>query len=198
MFKYILSILVMSTSYGDISKEIKLNFLHISPIIQSLNPHISEKDADKYGKLIEDYSVRYGIDWKIIVAIIYQESNFKLDAANCSNSGCQDFGMVQINFRNIKRLKLNMGKLLTDPEYNIFAMSEMLIDLKKRFSKKDKRWFARYHSSTPSFKSIYYRMLKKHFKDIERILDEQKKDNNRRQRSYVPTLQEGVFIQGYR
>ncbi|MDX1471522.1 MAG: hypothetical protein R3213_08500, partial [Flavobacteriaceae bacterium] len=48
----------------------------ISYVINELSPHLSEKKALEYAIIIDKYSKQYDVSWKIIVAILKQESDF--------------------------------------------------------------------------------------------------------------------------
>ncbi len=144
----------------------------IAYVISRMAPHVSKKNADKYDKLIRKYSELHELDWKIVVAILFQESRFKENAVNCGRYGCNDFGIAQINFRNIKAWGMDFGKIF-DAGYSIKHATAFLERLKNRHSHKDPKWFARYNSGTPHLKNKYYKLLRKHLNRIERILNEQ-------------------------
>ena len=164
----ILALLIGNLAQSQTEK--KEPILDIAPLIIKLAPHVSYKNADKYGRLIKKYSEIYKVDWKIMTAIIRQESNFIQNAVNCDRRGCYDFGLVQINFKNVKRLNLDAGKLLTDSEYSIEVLAQFLENIQKKYKHKDKYWFGRYNSYTPHIKRAYYNRIKKHINKIEGLM----------------------------
>jgi soluble lytic murein transglycosylase-like protein len=114
-------------------------------------------------------SKEYQLDPRILLSILYVESNFKQSAK--SNTG--DFSIAQINFKvwehsfkKMKKTPLNFKQLKEDETYAIYRMAEILNLLKNDHEKSDKFWFARYHSSTPKYKKRYIGMLQKPLKKL--------------------------------
>ncbi|GAF91663.1 unnamed protein product, partial [marine sediment metagenome] len=115
-----------------------LHHAKIANVISEISPHVTPKKSKKYGIIIHKRSQQYKIDWKIMVAIIKQESDFVEDVINCTRWGC-DFGLVQVNSRNINPMKLDVKRLLFDADYAINFQAKHLRYLKNRYSKKDRR-----------------------------------------------------------
>lgn len=141
----------------------------ISVMISSVRPKLENTKKYTIAKAIHELSQSYNIDPKILIAIIDAESEF--DNSKVSPTG--DYSVAQINlkvwkngFQKIGYPKLDIKRLKTDEAYAITKMSQILKSLKDRFGKKDKRWFARYHSHTPKFKDIYYLKLSKRMNKI--------------------------------
>jgi hypothetical protein len=83
--------------------------------------------------------------------------------------------LAQINSKawSPERFKKNTGKALDlkklkeNDAYAIWSMGEILSFLKKNHTKRDKWWFANYHSATPEFKHLYVVGLCKSFKKLK-------------------------------
>lgn len=141
---------------------------------------LSCKDAFPIALEIYYKSRKYQLEWELMVAIIAQESMFRLDTMNCTkglskvekkwvpSKVCGDFGPTQINYKTIKRLDLDAGKLLSDWEYALDTMGKILYSLKRRYIKIDPEfWWCRYHSSTVDLKHKYYDDVMRHYDKIK-------------------------------
>lgn len=113
----------------------------IASVIMHISPHVKEENAARYAILIDKYSKEYGVDWKIIVAIIRQESNFVHGEIDDSY---RDFGISQFNWRTIKNKQLDLGLLLTDEEYAIKETVKHLAFLKKKYYTGSKGYWVYY------------------------------------------------------
>ncbi len=134
----------------------------ISNMISIVQPELENKNRDKIATQISKAITRFNIKPQIMVAIIDTESNFKSDKV--SSTG--DLSLAQINAevwnREFVRMKLppiNKAKLKTDQQYALIKMAEILSIIKKRYEKKDRRWYARYHSNTSTHKKGYLNKL---------------------------------------
>lgn len=130
---------------------------------------LPDLERKRFATIITLSCKKYDIDPRIMISLIKVESDFKQKAI--SHTG--DYSVAQINykvwvkrFKQLDRTPLHYEKLKEDDVYAIFRMGEILAELKKDFSKKDKMWFARYHSSTPYFKEKYISRLKPLFKKL--------------------------------
>jgi len=82
--------------------------------------YIAERNlVSKYDKIIKKYCKAYGWDWRLIAALIYQESNFRHDAESWAGA----FGIMQLMPETAER----MGVRRDDPpEKHIKAGLELL------------------------------------------------------------------------
>ena len=89
---------------------------------------------DDYGVYIHKYSKRYGFDWKLILSIIKQESNFARGAE--SHKGA--FGLMQIMPNTGRALanELNLEEVIS-PKNNISAGIYYLWKLSEAFEQAD-------------------------------------------------------------
>ncbi|MCI1640489.1 MAG: lytic transglycosylase domain-containing protein [Bacteroidales bacterium] len=81
-----------------------------------------------YDKIIEKYSGRLGWDWRLIAAMVYQESHYEID----NRSGRGAVGLMQIMPRTATRYDTDD---LLDPEENIKTGISHLARLQKIFRK---------------------------------------------------------------
>ena len=131
----------------------------ISIVQPEINPNFRNTIANNIQRAIAEYKV----EPQIIVALIDTESNFHSD--KISTTG--DLSIAQVNTRvwnkEFERMKLPLideKKLTsTDQSYAIKTMAQILHILKSRYGKKDRRWYARYHSNTKRYKHEYLRRI---------------------------------------
>lgn len=69
-----------------------------------------------------------------------------------------DFGISQINYKNMLRLEYcsDKTKILNDYKYSIQCSCNILKSLKRRYEKNEKLWWTRYHSNNSYLRSQYY------------------------------------------
>lgn len=156
MKKTLILILIAVSSLGFVSTE-EVDVQEIASVIQGISPHVTEKSARKYAKIIDKYADEYDVDWKVAVAIIKQESDF---VPGEINDNYQDFGIGQLNYRNIKKRHIDLVKLLSDQDYAIRQTFMILADIKKAgYNKKAHsygQYFTKYHSYTLERRKIYW------------------------------------------
>lgn len=77
-----------------------------------------------YDEIIKTYAAKIGWDWKLIAAVIYHESRFKIGVS----SGKGTVGLMQVVARK------HSAEYLLDPENNISVGTAYLSKLEKRYS----------------------------------------------------------------
>jgi soluble lytic murein transglycosylase-like protein len=113
-------------------------------------------------------AAKHGLDPVLLSAIGAVESNYYVGAVN---SRSNDFGLMQINATNIKKLGLSKKRLLTDIEYSIEAGASILAWFKSRYAKKEPRnWFCRYNWGTRNLKGVGGKICKKYAAKVRRRL----------------------------
>jgi len=148
----------------------KQSFL-IANMIAVVQPEMNEEKRDEMAAMIAKISRKYNIKPEIFVSIIDTESNFKMDMV--SSTG--DLSLAQINVdvwnKEFSRMGLpviDRERVVSDLEYSLSFMAEILSVLKERFAETDPVWFARYHSNTPKYKNDYYQKLSFRMELIQR------------------------------
>ena len=98
-----------------------------------------EQSIQKYGPIIRKYSEKYDLDWRLVLAVIRQESSFKPNAR--SRKGA--YGLMQIMPRTQAELMRKLGvPEARSPYYNIKAGMYHLKSLARYFEEapgKDRR-----------------------------------------------------------
>lgn len=155
--------------YGSFDKVFIPNeALVISHMIELVQPELDINIRNKVANDIHHAIKKYNVEPQIVVALIDTESDFKFD--KISTTGDLSLGQINVPVWNIefKRMKLPLidpSKLVTqDQSYAMEQMAKILSILKKRHAKKDRRWYARYHSNTKKYKHDYLRKIEQRMK----------------------------------
>lgn len=116
----------------------------IAENISKFNPKL--KDSHDTAYYIVKYAKEYGIDAKLLHAIIAVESSYKIKAYNKMS---KDYGLTQINSNTIKAYNLDKYKLMHDKSYSIKNGAMILSYFKKRYFKSEPAtWYCRYNVGT--------------------------------------------------
>lgn len=120
-------------------------------------PKINKKTAMTISNHIHKMYLKYKIPRKIYTAILMQESGYSLKAKGkaCGYTknwkrACvySDFGISQIHVNTAKLWGFDLKRLTKDLKYSIESGAKVLHYFMKRYSKKEKDWFARYNCGT--------------------------------------------------
>lgn len=167
MKNLLIALMIALPSFTSNATAVDMNFTPVE--FQNIRSHISmlvKMDTVKLNSIawsIYKTSQKYNINPEIMTSIIMVESSFNQSAV--SSTG--DISIVQINYKvwskEAKRLgwKIDRERLKKDSNYAIDCMGKILNYLQVRYAKKDKVWYARYHSKTPSHKMAYSSRIQK-------------------------------------
>lgn len=135
----------------------------ISQMISIVQPELDQEVRNKIASDIFHAISKHPVEPQIVVALIDTESNFQYNKV--STTGDLSLGQVNADIWNIEfsRLKLPLIKkellVSEDQSYAMEKMAQILSILKARHAKKDRRWYARYHSNTRKYKLDYLRKI---------------------------------------
>ena len=168
LFLAVFSTQAMPKGYSK--KEIhQFNISTINKMIKTVQSDIDDKKCKKIALALYQTSRMYGVDPKIMIAIIATESNFNNDVV--SSSG--DLSLAQINTKvwDLEFTRLGLGKineklLKKDEVYALNKMGKILSILKARHAKTDIKWYAIYHSKTKKHKDRYDGKVQSHLRTI--------------------------------
>ena len=134
----------------------------IANMITVVQPELDEDERNIIASQISNAIKIYKVQPQIIVASIDTESDFKPNKISCTG----DLSLAQINvevwnkeFVRMKMQPMIKNKIKDDQDYALLKMAQILSIIKKRYEKKDRRWYARYHSNTNKYKSEYLHKL---------------------------------------
>lgn len=139
----------------------------IETMIAVVQPELDAPKREKIAGQMSRALEKHKVEPQIMVAIIDTESNFY--SHKVSSTG--DLSVAQINpeiwnseLIRMKREPIDKERLKIDQEYALDKMAEILSIIKKRYEKKDSKWYARYHSNTRHHKFGYLKKLEKRLK----------------------------------
>ena len=88
-------------------------------------------------RYIYNRSVQLGLEYELVLALIWRESTFRIEAVGVNRNGTRDTGLMQINDVNREWLNERYGIYnLMDPFQNVDAGTLILADLLSRYSEK--------------------------------------------------------------
>lgn len=159
-----LALIIMLPLSKAIPKETvrEIQFCEANPVFCQIvknNPKIDLNYAYRLSNVINKVAVEMGVNPKRYAAILAQESMYKLDAKNCWDNECHDYGIAQINKRTIKAFKFDKKKLLTDLEYSVKAGAIVLADFKRMYGDKEEDFWTRYNASCPDKRKKYKQLV---------------------------------------
>ena len=114
-------------------------------------------DPFKLAASFEKVAKKYGLDPLLLSAMAAVESGYFVGAIN---SRTADYGIMQINARNIKHYKFSKERLLTDVPYSIEAGAIVLSWFKAKYAHKEKNWFCRYNVGVRKLEGALGRICK--------------------------------------
>jgi len=163
---------IYKDNFGDFDKvHISTKPSVIAKMISTLKPEFNQGQVNDVASKISQVFGKYKIEPQIVVAIIDTESDFNHSLV--SSTG--DVSLAQINaevwnkeFERMNMELIEKDKLKADEEYSLEVMAQILNILKKRYEKKDRRWYARYHSKTTKHKHGYLSKLERRMKKLEK------------------------------
>ncbi|MBC7427742.1 MAG: transglycosylase SLT domain-containing protein [Bacteriovorax sp.] len=135
----------------------------IAQMISVVQPELEINSRNKIANDIFHAIMKYKVEPQIVVALIDTESNFMYNKV--SSTGDLSLGQLNVEVWNAEftRMKLPPIKrellVYKDQSYAMEKMAQILSILKTRYAKRDRRWYARYHSNTTKYKTDYLRKI---------------------------------------
>jgi len=162
---------IYDQQFGDFDRiHIKNKPATIAKMISVLKPDFNSEKINNLSRKIHQAFFKYHIEPQIVVAIIDTESHFNQQLVSASG----DFSMAQVNieiwnkeFNRLNMKLIDSNKIKNDQAYSLEIMAQILHILKNRYEKKDRRWYARYHSKNMKHKIEYLSKLHARMKLIE-------------------------------
>ncbi len=123
----------------------------IALALQLAQPDPFQPAADPY--CFAQAAQAYAVNADILRAIAWRESRFSTWKVHRNSDGTSDYGLMQINSRNLPLLHLNPHTAM-DPCANVFGAARLLHRATARFGN---TWLAigAYHSTTPPLQQRY-------------------------------------------
>lgn len=158
-----------SMNNGDVTQLIERHYGHINKFDYVGNRiylrHIATR-LSKYQELYKEAADKYGLDWKLLAAMGYQESHWNPRAV--SPTGVRGIMMLTLETAGHLGIKNRL-----DPKSSIFGGAKYLAQIRRRFSDElqepDRTWFA-----MASYNVGFY-----HVEDARKIAENLGKDPNK-------------------
>jgi soluble lytic murein transglycosylase-like protein len=110
---------------------------------------------------------RYHVNREVLIAIAWKESHFLPWYRHTNSDGSVDYGLMQINSRNLASLHLDAHSVMA-PCTNIMAGAELYSRQVRRFGN---TWRAvgSYHSTTPTLRDAYSKDISRRYAWIQTL-----------------------------
>ncbi len=154
------------------SSRIKHPIFHF---ILTLKPKMNRKLAMKYSNSFYRYSKKYDLDPYLLVSIAMQESGIKpntirvvkgyvaVDGKYVPMEIETDFCMMQIHYRNVEVMNLDLKRLQTDYDYCISIGAKILASFKRLEREGQEFWWSRYNARSPYKRKIYESLVNRYY-----------------------------------
>ena len=143
--------------------------------ILTLRPKMNKRLAMKYSNSFYRYSRRYDLDPYRLVSIAMQESGISpskirvvkgyvaVDGKYVPMEIETDFCMMQIHYRNVEIMKLDLKKLQSDYDYCISIGAKILASFKRLEKQGEENWWSRYNARSPYKRKIYESLVNRYY-----------------------------------
>jgi len=133
-------------------------------------PELNDKYAMHISNIIHKKSRKYKIDARVLTAILAQESGYNQKAMNCKKGFdavelekgnvkvvkvCFDFGIGEINYRQILRRKIDLFRIMEDLDYAVDIAAKMMSEFETRHGKNESDYWTRYNAHNTIMRDIY-------------------------------------------
>jgi hypothetical protein len=151
-----------------------MKFRSIQKTVEHLQPALTKEKSRKLAKALERETDKHDIDWRLVIAIMFQESSLRVDPQNClaNPKRCTgDYGIGQVRYSVwSKQFNIDKKRMMTDLDYSVKVSVKVLADYKVRYGKKELNWYTRYHSGTPQYRAVYMAKINKAYHKINKHL----------------------------
>lgn len=163
---------IINDQFGDFDRAYVPNKpVVLARMIKTLKPTMGQAQKNDLSLKIHQVFSKHDIAPQIVLSIIDTESSF--NQAAISSTG--DVSMAQVNvevwnkeYARLNRTLIDKERLKRDEVYALETMAEILVMLKHKYEKTDRRWYGRYHSKTRKHKEVYLAKLEERMKKMEK------------------------------
>lgn len=140
----------------------------IGKFVRELQPSMEHGASVRLSNAICDSAKKYGVPPEVLTSVLSVESRFKVRAYN---KRTKDYGIAQINQRNIEQLGLEKSRLLKDLEYSVDSGALILSWFFKTYSNVEpEKWVCRYNVGTRKLTGNIGRICKRYVKLVKKRL----------------------------
>lgn len=170
LIKYIVVFIGLMIFSAPVGKSSQLNrHKMVKKLIKLYNRRLNDKEASNIAAAALKVNSKGDckVSWDLIVSIAIVESALNSKAYNRST---QDYGIMQINEKMIKRLNLNKSRLMKDVHYSFDSACKIITENKDKYSAKRPYWIGLYNSGVAFHKPIVIKNAKKYDQKIKSLL----------------------------
>lgn len=151
----------------------------IETAIKALQPSLSDERVDSMAAAFKSVSLSNScrISWQTLVSIAFIESSLGL---NMYNAASHDYGLMQINIKNIKRHNLSKDRLMRDDKYSIKFACKLLKENKDRYASRLPYWLGLYRSGTALYREEIRQNAMQYDKIVRDIIKKVRDTSNTR------------------
>ena len=154
----------------------------ITRTIRYMQPGLSWAEANRHAWMIYEVAEETGLDWKMLVAVTFQESSFKhfrgdrsCGLTDSGKEACvwKTFGPMHVYYTIWKeKLNLDAQRMLSDLKYGYQVGAKILLSVSTRHKATDAYWVGRYNSKTRKYKEAYAHRVFMHLNRINNKLNQ--------------------------
>lgn len=154
--KAILALLILGPIQAGMATEhIDRPVIKDSPLVEriaEINPKLDLAYRRLVVRELFKAANKYKVSADSLFAIFAQESKFRV---NTVNTRTHDYGIGQVNIRNIRYYNWDQKRLLSDVAYSVDCAAFMLSGFKRFAKREPSHWWTRYNSSNPEKRQEY-------------------------------------------
>lgn len=114
-------------------------------VLMKMQPALTRVQAKKLAKIFVEEGALAHLDWRLLASIGFNESSLGQHRFNAASA---DYGLMQINIKNIEALGLDPEVVKTDDRLSVRVACKILSSHRARFSVTFKHWVGTYRSGT--------------------------------------------------
>lgn len=114
-------------------------------VIGRLQPRLKTDARVRLARALRSVTAEPGckISWQVLLAVAFNESSLWIDSVN---NQTHDHGLMQINEKNVLRLRLDSHRLKRDERYALSTGCKILTQFKTQYAGKFPAWIGMYRA----------------------------------------------------
>lgn len=152
LIRFICTMVVSTLFMASAGQSSHIDYSRALVSIKKLQPKLADTQAHNLAYTFTRVSMEpeCQIPWQILVSIAYNESSL---VTSSYNPKTKDYGIMQVNERNILRYGLSHDKVMKDTSYAVRFACFLVKENKTKFSDKHDYWLGIYRSGTALWKT---------------------------------------------
>jgi hypothetical protein len=112
-------------------------------ILQRMQPALTKTQAVRLARIFQEEGQKHGLSWRLLASIAFNESSLGLFRVNPRTA---DYGLMQINIRNIEAYGYTAEQVATNDRLSVRLACIILADHRARFKDRFEEWVGTYRS----------------------------------------------------